>query len=148
MVVRTFASCVGSIALGGIFGAVAAIGMGAGFMAELGFFFGAIVGLLCSPALISGLRYGPWLLGLVLIAAPTTLVAYIGGRLTPPNGGPLVSMGLAVAVYISASLVRGAIGKRRYGPPPPGVCEHCRYDRTGLAAGAVCPECGAASPIA
>jgi len=25
-------------------------------------------------------------------------------------------------------------------------CPRCRYDRSGLAAGAVCPECGTAAP--
>jgi hypothetical protein len=28
--------------------------------------------------------------------------------------------------------------------PGPGMCARCRYDRRGLAAGAACPECGAA----
>jgi hypothetical protein len=28
-----------------------------------------------------------------------------------------------------------------------GRCPNCHYDRTGLAAAAVCPECGAAAPV-
>jgi hypothetical protein len=28
----------------------------------------------------------------------------------------------------------------------PNACPKCRYDRTGLAAGAKCPECGSAAP--
>ena len=32
-------------------------------------------------------------------------------------------------------------------PPPASIsCPNCRYDRVGLPAGVVCPECGAAAP--
>lgn len=130
-----------------MFGGLAAIGMGAGFVADVGVMLGGIVGLVCSPALMFGLRHGPWLLGLVFIAVPTAVAAFIDGRLTPPNGGPLLSLFLAVSVYLLASYVRGRIGLKWYPPPGPNACIHCAYDRTGLAPDAVCPECGAPPPI-
>ncbi len=133
-----------SIVLGGAFGVLATVGMGAGSMADIALMFGAIAGLLCSPALIFGLWHGSMFWGLVWIALPTSIAAYVGGMLTPPNAGPTPSMVIAISVYVLASLVRGVVGVVYLRPPPAGACARCAYDLRGLAPDLVCPECGAA----
>jgi hypothetical protein len=137
------ATCVCSIVLGGVFGVVAAVGMGMAFMAEVALIFGAIAGFLCSPVLIFGLLYGPMLSGLAWIAVPTTVAAYVGGALTPPNGDPFLSMLIAISVYLLASILRGSVGVMYHRPLPVEACPYCTYDLKGLAQGSVCPECGA-----
>ncbi len=52
---------------------------------------------------------------------------------------------LVGVVCVLTSLVLDLLLSRRHGF---GRCPKCNYDRTGLAAGAVCPECGAASSSA
>jgi hypothetical protein len=49
--------------------------------------------------------------------------------------------GLLLALHLSSVLVRQYRMRFRKG----NLCPRCNYDRTGLAAGAVCPECGRAS---
>jgi len=115
-------------------------------MAPIGFFFGAIVGLSASPALIFALRRGSWLVGLLSVSVPTAIAAYVGGLLTPSNDGPVLSFLIALACFLTASWTRGVIAAKLDPPPPPGACPQCRYDRTGLAPSAVCPECGAPVP--
>jgi hypothetical protein len=143
---RVATTCVCSIVLGGVFGVVAAVGMGMGLMAHIALIYGAIAGFLCSPVLIFGLRYGPVLSGLAWIAVPTTVAGYVGGTLTPPNGGPFLSMVVAISVYVLASLMRGIVGLKYHRPLPVGSCPYCAYDLKGLAQESVCPECGASRP--
>lgn len=143
---RAAASVICSIVLGAGFGVVAAagmgMGMGMGFMAEVAAVFGAIAGLICSPALVFGLWHGPIFSGLAWIVTPTVVAAYVGGVLTSANGGPFLSMVVAISVYVLASCVRGIVGIERYRPRPIDACRSCGYDLTGLARGTVCPECG------
>ncbi|CAG0978180.1 hypothetical protein PHYC_01618 [Phycisphaerales bacterium] len=139
---RAFSFAIASIALGGIFGAVATVGMGASYLMEFGALFGSIVGLVFSPVLIFALRRGPWRISLIVIALPTLVAAHAGGLLTPPNAGPADSLALSTAVYTILCLIRGFIGLYRYAPSPPGTCPTCRYDRAGLAPNSACPECG------
>jgi hypothetical protein len=54
---------------------------------------------------------------------------------------PVVAAALMIPVAVWVSHVR----RRRTNPL--GLCPNCRYDRTGLAAGALCPECGAAASV-
>jgi hypothetical protein len=117
----------------------AAIGMGAGFVAEFGFFFGLIIGLICSPALISAVRLGPWFVSVLLIGAVSVVAAYLGGL---AKRGPFVSIAASVPTYLVACAARSAIGRRLYPPLPPSACVTCGYDRTGLSQSAACPECG------
>lgn len=140
---RTTASAVSSILLGAMFGLTATLGLQKGFMADVALLYGAVAGLISSPALVFGLWHGPWASGVVWIAVPTTVAAYVGGVLTPVNGGPVPSMAVAISVYLMASLVRGIIGLTHYRPPPAGTCPSCAYNLEGLARGSVCPECGA-----
>ncbi len=135
-------SVAASILLGGVFGAVATIGMHAGFMVEFGFFFGLIIGLMCSPALVFALRLGPWIVSVLLIGAAAATAAYLGGLATPPNGGPQLSIAASVPVYLIACFVRGRLGRKLYPPLPPGACRNCGYDCAGIPNGGRCPECG------
>lgn len=123
---------------------VAAIGMGMWPMAVLAFVFGAGAGFLSCPALVFGLWRGPMLSGLAWIVMPTTIAAFVGGAMTPPDGGPLFSMVVAIGVYVLASLVRGIIGLTKGRPRTAGACASCEYDFAGLAPEVVCPECGSA----
>ena len=61
---------------------------------------------------------------------------------------------IAIPLWVPASLILAAsvmswrldtIAHRR---ARVGLCPKCQYDRTGLAPGALCPECGAPSPSA
>jgi len=52
---------------------------------------------------------------------------------------PLVWVRAALGTVTIVGLVLMWVAARR---PRPGFCPNCNYDRTGLAAGAVCPECG------
>lgn len=132
-----------SIIGGAIFGALAAVSMGAGFMAEFGAIFGAAVGLLASPVF----AWSAWRDALVVTPAvfvPTAVVAVISGALVPPNGGPLLLMAPAVGAFIVASIVTGVWSWSRGAPAAPGgppSCRACGYDLSGLH-GCVCPECG------
>ncbi len=114
-------------------------------MADFAVVFGAAAGILSAPALIFGLWHGPWLRGLVVIAAPTAVAAFFGGLMTPPNGGPIMSMTISVGAYLLASLVRGIIGWKRAHTVRPGACPCCEYDLSGLPSNTTCPECGAAA---
>lgn len=134
--------CVCSIVLGGVFGVVAALGMGMPSTVDLALLFGAIAGLVCSPGLIFGLWYGPKGSGLAWIAVPTIVAGYVGGASTPPNAGPFLSMAIAISVYLLASLVRGIVGLKYHRPVPVDGCLKCGYDLQGLAPESVCPECG------
>ena len=49
---------------------------------------------------------------------------------------------VAWAVHAAATPIARRVRARLR--PGPGMCARCRYDRRGLAAGAACPECGAA----
>jgi len=140
---HTAAYCVLSIILGAGFGVVAAVGMRMAFMADIALIYGAVAGFLFSPVLVFGLRRGPVMSGLAWIAAPTITAAYVGGAITPPNGGPFLSMVVAISVYVLASFVRGVVGLKYYRPPPAGACQSCAYDLKGLSDETTCPECGA-----
>lgn len=140
---RAVASVICSVILGAWFGMMAAVGMGMGFMAEFGMMFGAVAGLICSPALMYGLWHGPWLAGVICIAVPTTVAAFIGGLLTTSNGGPFLSMAIAVTVYVLAACVVGGIAQWKFQAATPGPCPRCRDDHAGGAAGVACPSCGA-----
>ncbi|MCE9618617.1 MAG: hypothetical protein K8R92_01760 [Planctomycetes bacterium] len=116
--------------------------MSMGASVDIALMFGVAAGFLCSPALMFALWHGPWLLGLVCIAAPTATAAYIAGQLTPTNGGPFLSMEVSLGVFLIASMARGIIGMKCHRPAPPGSCSQCHYDHSGLAPGTKCPECG------
>lgn len=137
-------ACALSIVLGGLFGMIAAVGMGMWPMAVLAFIFGAVAGLVTCPVLIFGLWHGPMLPGLVWIVMPTTVAAFVGGALTPSNGGPLFSMVVAISVYVLTSFVRGIVGLTKGRSRLAGSCAICGYDFAGLAPEVVCPECGSA----
>ncbi|MCX5690375.1 MAG: hypothetical protein NTV94_11435, partial [Planctomycetota bacterium] len=111
-------------------------------MADIAFMYGAIVGFACSPALTIGLKRGPLLPGLAFIILPTIAAAYLGGRFTPPNGGPVIGMAASIATYILTSIAWRVLTTKWYPAPAPNACPQCRYDRTGLAEAAACPECG------
>lgn len=132
-----------SVLLGGVLGVVAAFGMHVGFMADLALLFGAVAGLLTSPALMFALRHGPVLSGLAWIAVPTAIAAYIGGVLTPRNDGPFLSMAISISVYLLATLLRGLAGLKYHRQLPADSCPSCTYDLQGLPPSTVCPECGA-----
>lgn len=53
---------------------------------------------------------------------------------------------VAVPLWMPFAAVSGlAVAPWMYGRrPPPGHCQHCRYDVRSLPPGAECPECGAA----
>ncbi len=58
-----------------------------------------------------------------------------------PLLSPIVlAAGITVAAWRLDTLARRRANKH--------LCPKCAYSRTGLAAGAVCPECGAAAPVA
>lgn len=140
---RTAETVVCSIALGSIFGIAAALGMGVPGVILLAAAYGAVTGLVTSPALVFGVWHGPWFSGLAWIAVPTTLAAFLAGVFSPPGSGPLMSMQVSIATYVLAAVVRGVVGRHLYRPVRAGTCAHCGYDITGPAAGAPCPECGA-----
>ena len=135
-----------SIALGSIFGLAASLGMGVPGVAAIAALYGAATGLVTSPALVFGLWHGPWLWGAVWIALPTTAAAFLAGYFSAPGSGPFLSMQVSIVTYVVAAVMRGLVGLRRYRPVPAGVCPHCGYATTGLAASAPCPECGALTP--
>ena len=131
-----------SISLGGCFGVVAAYGMQMPGMADIALMFGCIAGFGCSPALTLGLKRGPLLPGFAVIILPTIAAAYLGGRFTPPNGGPVIGMAASITTYILTSIAWRILTTKWYPTPAPNACPQCRYDRTGLAEAAACPECG------
>lgn len=139
---RTAALTVASIFLGGCFGVVATYAMNVPRMADIAFMFGASAGFACSPALTLGLKRGPLLPGLAVIILPTIAAAYLGGRFTPPNGGPVIGMAASITTYILTSIAWRMLTTKLYPIPAPNACPQCRYDRTGLAEAAACPECG------
>jgi hypothetical protein len=51
----------------------------------------------------------------------------------------------ATTLFSAAAWLLDAAARRRMRPC---LCRECMYDRTGLAAGAVCPECGTPPPAA
>jgi len=148
---RGVASCVCSVILGGVFGVIALVGLGIPitsdmlFMAFVAFVFGAIAGFLCSPALILGLWHGHWLVGVLWIAIPTAVAAFISGWLTRSTDNLLAIMLISMTVYVIVSLLRGLICLMRYKRLRLPQCNLCGYETTGLAPRAVCPECGAAT---
>ena len=134
-----------SVVLGGAFGSLAAVGMRATVVWQVVAVIGAAVGLRCSPAQVFALRRGRWVMGLVSIALPTALAAYVAGRVTPPNGGPPLSLAVSALVYLLAAMARGTFMLLRCGTQPSLVRRECGYDRSGLRLTAVCPECGGAA---
>ncbi len=63
-----------------------------------------------------------------------------GSWLTIPIAGPAL-----LALLITATAWRLDTLARRHANKH--LCTKCNYSRTGLAVGAVCPECGAAAPV-
>jgi hypothetical protein len=63
---------------------------------------------------------------------------------TTYDGYPLWPIALVCTAIATAAWISDAIIRRRMRA---GRCPNCHYDRTGLAAAAVCPECGAAAPV-
>jgi hypothetical protein len=63
-----------------------------------------------------------------------------GNVRTTYDGYPLWPLPLACVLVTAAAWRLDTLARRR---ERAGRCPNCRYDRTGLAAGAVCPECGA-----
>jgi hypothetical protein len=53
-------------------------------------------------------------------------------------------VGCYIVIYLLTSMAALFATERREGQAT-GFCGACRYDLTGLAAGAVCPECGSAA---
>ncbi|HBS28197.1 MAG TPA: hypothetical protein DEB06_01820 [Phycisphaerales bacterium] len=142
---RAGVSLLVSIVLGGVFGVAAAAGMGIQYMADFAFSFGAVTGLLCSPALIFGLLYGPWLRGLLWISAPTAVAAFVGGYLTPANSRSVLGLAMPISVFVLASLLRGVIGWKYHRRARLDACFRCGYPTAGLPPDTVCPECGIAA---
>jgi hypothetical protein len=96
-------------------------------------------------------RTGPFAIDPVFECGPYSDNSYEWASLWqwPPvewdrNGATSIALWLpaAVTTLITAAAWRlDAIARRR---DRVGCCHSCNYDRAGLAAGAVCPECGAA----
>lgn len=135
-----------SAGAGAVSGHLSALGMGAGFMAEFGAFFGAGVGLLFAPAIIWAAWHESTVKAAAVIVPPTALAAWVGGLLTPPNGGPFLAMGFSVFVYVVASYLFGLWSRTfrlRVRRILENACLQCGYSLRGLTRDAACPECGA-----
>ena len=61
------------------------------------------------------------------------------GKTGPMVGVPLWSLLIVFALATVTAWILDTIARRR---ARSNLCPKCNYDRTGLAAGAVCPECG------
>ena len=56
--------------------------------------------------------------------------------------GPLVFAAVGLAIYLIGRCIRVTIDLQLFVAPPPSVCATCGYSREGLAADAMCQECG------
>ena len=76
---------------------------------------------------------------------------FTGERYTSATSGTPVVVQIVVGIplWLFAGAAGAAAGFAWFRDRPPlraTDCPKCHYDRTGLAPGAVCPECGAAAP--
>ena len=90
--------------------------------------------------------------GLVAFCRPykPPLVQWVSELIWVPGWNQRVMGVTPFRVWLPLWIPLGAFGAvagfawyRHLSQRKPGHCPHCRYDRTGLAPGAVCPECGA-----
>jgi len=101
---------------------------------------GGLLAFVCYPAAAGFfMRGGTMGLALLRVVLPTIMACFFAGilmRLGPSLEiaifGPIVCM---VVFGVSAFIYRPRT------PPPPQLCVHCGYDRTGVLASR-CPECG------
>lgn len=137
-----------SIVLGSVFGAVAGLSMGLWVVWPVAAAFGGAVGLLWSPAFVWALVPGRVAFGVVCIFVPTCIAALVSGVMSSSNGNPFVSMAVACATYVIASMLFGAWSRAH--PLPERYrdgCTKCGYSLRGNVTG-VCPECGTAVSVA
>ncbi len=91
-----------------------------------------VVVTLCLLFIAEASAQNAWQAWTIANAPPRVFTAFWMPLVYRAAGGSLVALGLAAtSVYV--------FRPRRHAP---GLCPACKYDRTGLAAGAVCPECG------
>jgi len=143
-------SCGVSTLVGGWFGIVAGVGIGARESGQLSGAIvwammavmpGALVGLLCTPATHFALRCGAGLRELLVVIGVTSAFAMVSATL-------LLHLSLFSAVmlstfcYVFACIWAGNEGLKRAGTPRGAPsCVSCGYSLAGLESSR-CPECG------
>jgi hypothetical protein len=146
---RIFWSLLASPVLGAIFGVAAAVATpSVGFSNEAvaGLTVGVVTGLVLSPAFAYGVRHGPWLAGMAVVAVPTLLTAYLTAAFIDWDLSPLVSLIASSVAYVAVSCTYGSFAAEWFAPPIH-ECRGCGYDCRGLGEIARCPECGTPSPV-
>jgi hypothetical protein len=136
---RTALGLVLSLAYGGICGAICGAASGDSIASGFGFFFGVIAGLFCFPFLAWFFNRGHTVIhSLLAVLLPSATLAGIGGAFN-------IGIGFALSV-IAYALLASNVNFPGCGTDTPrfapGHCQHCGYNRTGIAASARCPECG------
>ncbi|RJP35828.1 MAG: hypothetical protein C4547_08755 [Phycisphaerales bacterium] len=129
-----------SIGAGAVLGLLVASVM-VPFVWEIGPFVGGAMGLITSPLVVACVRRKNWESALLLVYAPTCVVA----SASICSGDPFLSMGLSVGTLTVASILIGELLPNR--PLPEGICVKCGYDPRGNVSGR-CPECGTQLPPA
>ncbi len=83
----------------------------------------------------------------VPVAFSVVFAASITWAMQPQRTGPIrwqpILLGVAAAALASGTTIWAINRHRAKTYRPPWCCQKCGYDRTGIAANAMCPECGA-----
>lgn len=125
-------------ALGAACGCAAALPMRSNDALLLAMTVGGGVGVATAGPFVVALSKGSRTEGVVFIALPTLLAAFLSGLMVPSHAlvvSTLVCIGLCLAWIVWAPTM-----SKRY---PAGTCDQCGYDLRGLETGSTCPECGA-----